>query len=255
MGAKVLLIEDDLDLGQIVDDLLTTEGFEVTAAATPEEALAAIERGRHDLIVADFVVDFQGGAGWEALQAIRQRAAPTPVGIFSGWKLDEAEAQRRGFVFALTKPVPSEKLLAAVAEHATARPLSGGQRQVIERYFAAIEGGDWIGLGGLCTDDVVYHLPGTDPQLSRTVEGRGALIGFAAETFRGFREPRFTIDEVIPLPAGALVRYHSSWAIAGGRASSEGAVVFELRGEEIARIGIRVDLAQIGALATGASQT
>src|SRR5687768_2105639 len=108
MGAKVLLIEDDADLELIVDELLTSEGFEVTAAATPDEAVAAIERARQDLIIADFVVDFRGGNGWEALQEIRDRAAPTPVGIFSGWKIDEAEAQRRGFVFALNKPASSE---------------------------------------------------------------------------------------------------------------------------------------------------
>jgi CheY-like chemotaxis protein/ketosteroid isomerase-like protein len=249
MGAKVLLIEDDLDLEEIIDELLTSEGFEVTAATTPAEAVAALERVRHDLVVADFVVDFRGGAGWAALEEIRARAAPTPVGIFSGWKIDEAEAQRRGFVFALAKPVASEALLAAIAGHATAPPLSPGQRQLIDRYFAAIERGDWAGLGALCTDDVGYHLPGTHPRLSRTVRGRDAFVAFAEETFRVFREPRFAVEEVITLPSGALVRYQSSWAVAGQRPSSRGAIVFELRGEAIARIGIRVDVNQLGALA------
>jgi CheY-like chemotaxis protein/ketosteroid isomerase-like protein len=253
MGSKVLLIEDDRDLREIVDDLLTSEGFEVTAAASHAEALAALERARFDLVVADFIVDFENGAGWEVLQPIRDRAAPTPVGIVSGWMIDELEAQRRGYVFALPKPFSSMKLLAAVAAHATAPPLSEDQRRLFARYFAVLELGEWTELGSLCTDDVEYHLPGDDPRLSRTVSGRDELVAFAEETFRGFRAPRFELQELIALPAGGLVRYQSSWDAGGQRASAPGAVVFELRGDAIARIGIRVDAQAIGALAAGAS--
>ena len=141
------------------------------------------------------------------------------------------------------------KLLAAVAAHATAPSLSAPQRRVLEQYFVALEQSEWAGLGALCTDDVEYHLPGDDPMLSRTVSGRGAFVAFAEETFRVFREPRFELQELISLPTGALARYQASWDAGGQRASAPGAVVFELRGEAIARIGIRVDVQAIGRVA------
>ena len=128
------------------------------------------------------------------------------------------------------------------------------QRSTLEGYFAALERADWGALGELCTEDVVYHVPGKDPRLSRKVIGRAAFVAMAEEMFQTFRAPQFAISEVIPLPAGALVRYRSSWEVSPvGRTVADSAIAFVLRDGRIAQIGIRIDLVRIGALASGAA--
>lgn len=241
MASRVLLIENDLDLATVVGELLEDAGFEVVLAPTPTHGATALDGGEVDLVVCDFY----GGvadASWAALARLRDAAAPRPVGIMTGWPVTPTEAQRRGFAFVLAKPCAGEALLAEVGAHARVPPVAPTTVEVIRAYFAALERGDWAGLGALCTADVVYHVPG-DHRLSRTVRGRRAFEAFAAETFRDFHEPRFEVDEVTPLPSGALARYRGRWA--GGEA--EGAVVFGLSGGAIASIGIRVDLAAISA--------
>ncbi|HLM63534.1 MAG TPA: nuclear transport factor 2 family protein [Acidimicrobiales bacterium] len=50
-------------------------------------------------------------------------------------------------------------------------------RQVVERYWAAAEGRDWVRFAALVADDVVYEVP----QTRERVRGRDAYVRFNAE--------------------------------------------------------------------------
>ncbi len=115
-GAKLLLVENEPDLQEVMVELLEADGFQAVTTDSVQSALDALARTRFNLVLTDFQL---GGelAPWQELQRIREAAKPAPVGIVTGAVIDSAEAQRRGFAFAIQKPFEWEALLAQVLEH------------------------------------------------------------------------------------------------------------------------------------------
>jgi CheY-like chemotaxis protein len=62
VGKKVLVVEDDEDIVQLVSFLLETEGYEVSTAANGQEALDSVAGCRPDLILLDMKMPVMGGA-------------------------------------------------------------------------------------------------------------------------------------------------------------------------------------------------
>lgn len=69
MGVKVLLVDDDVELVEMLRDYLEREGFEVDAAHDGDAGVAAALSGRHDIAVLDVMMP--GRSGTEALGLIR----------------------------------------------------------------------------------------------------------------------------------------------------------------------------------------
>jgi len=115
-GAKLLLVENEPDLLEVMVELLEADGFEAVTTDSVPAALQALAKTRFSLVLTDFQL---GGpqAPWQELQRILDAAQPAPVGIVTGAAIDPAEAQRRGFAFALQKPFDWDVLLARVMEH------------------------------------------------------------------------------------------------------------------------------------------
>jgi DNA-binding response OmpR family regulator len=71
-GPAVLIIEDDDEVREMVDTVLTDAGFEVMTAATAWEAVALVEEKKFDLMVAD--IRLPGGLnGLQMAQHVRER--------------------------------------------------------------------------------------------------------------------------------------------------------------------------------------
>ena len=51
--ANILVIDDDREVLDVVEDLLTESGYKVTTAENGQEALAALDEGDFDLAVVD----------------------------------------------------------------------------------------------------------------------------------------------------------------------------------------------------------
>jgi two-component system response regulator GlrR len=115
-GAKLLLVENEPDLLEVMVELLEADGFVAVTTDSVPAALRALEEGQFSLVLTDFQLGGQQ-APWQELQRIRDAAQPAPVGIVTGAAIDPAEAQRRGFAFALQKPFDWEVLLSHVMEH------------------------------------------------------------------------------------------------------------------------------------------
>jgi ketosteroid isomerase-like protein len=130
--------------------------------------------------------------------------------------------------------------------------VDAGRSEAIGRYFEALTRKDWDALAELCTEDVEYHVPGSDPTHSRTAVGRDALRRLAASAFADFADAIFTVVEVLPLPAALVGRYRARWTSpAGAPAEIDGAVLFHFRGEAISSIGVRLDLQRVAATMAG----
>lgn len=112
MKGKSLLVVDDERI--ILDSLsreMATAGFEVTTAASGEEAIARINTGFFDLVTTD--LSMPGLDGFHVLQAAKQRSSQTIVIILTGnGDLDSAiQALRLGADDFLQKPCDTDELL------------------------------------------------------------------------------------------------------------------------------------------------
>lgn len=61
MGAKVLVVDDDPDIRDVLEALLEGEGFEIVLANDGEQALEAIKKENPDLMVLDLLMPVMDG--------------------------------------------------------------------------------------------------------------------------------------------------------------------------------------------------
>lgn len=81
-SAKLLLVDDDQELCQLMGQYLKTEGFEISFAHSAEEALPLLrDNNQYDLLIFDIMMP--GQSGLELLQQIRPLIT-TPVIMLTG---------------------------------------------------------------------------------------------------------------------------------------------------------------------------
>lgn len=114
-AAQILLVEDNLDLRGMLLDWLRAGGYEATAAATGEEALAMARRRRYDLVLTDLALP--GISGLELLDLLLSLDPEVSVIFVSGRaSMDDAVAalrEGRAFDF-LLKPLNLAQLRLAM---------------------------------------------------------------------------------------------------------------------------------------------
>lgn len=116
MNARILIIEDEADLRDLVRMYLEKEGIEVDAAGDAEAGLELTGKNQYDLIILD--INLPGMDGFEFLQVFRKKN-DTPVIIVSARESDEDVVMGLGigadeFV---VKPFAPKVLVARVRAH------------------------------------------------------------------------------------------------------------------------------------------
>jgi len=117
-GRKVLIIEDNLDAGQTLADLLRLQGHEVAFAADGRAGIAAARDLRPEVVFCDIgLPDMDGCEVAEALRA-DPRLEATRLVALTGYarEQDRLRAARAGFDTHLSKPAAIEELLAVLAK-------------------------------------------------------------------------------------------------------------------------------------------
>lgn len=111
--AKLLLVEDNLNLAKIIGEELAQAGFTVVQAADGLSALELNAREQPDLIILDWMLPKLDGIG--VLQQIRQRSA-TPVLMLTARdeEADRIFGLNAGADDYLTKPFSTGELVARV---------------------------------------------------------------------------------------------------------------------------------------------
>ena len=130
-GARLLLVEDDESLVELLSYTFEREGFEVVHTADGEEALVLVAEQAPDLIVLDWMVE--GLSGIEVCRQLRRSpdAAAIPIILLTA-RGDEAD-RLRGFETGaddyVTKPFSPKELVArAQAILRRARPALAGEK-------------------------------------------------------------------------------------------------------------------------------
>ena len=107
-GWRVLVVEDNVEVGQFSTQLLQDLGYETTWAASGSEALRILsEANGFEVVFSDVVMP--GMTGVELGEEIRRRHPDLPVVLTSGYSHVLAEEGRHGFEL-LHKPYAVEEL-------------------------------------------------------------------------------------------------------------------------------------------------
>ncbi|HVC12664.1 MAG TPA: sigma 54-interacting transcriptional regulator [Burkholderiales bacterium] len=132
---RVLLVDDDRDLLQLIAMRLAAVGYAVTAAESGEAALTSLAVSRPHVVVTD--LRMRGMDGMALFDAIHRQAPSLPVIILTAHgTIPEAVAATRHGVFGfLTKPFDSKMLLDTVGD---ALRLSSAPRGDAEDWRAGI---------------------------------------------------------------------------------------------------------------------
>lgn len=127
---RILLIEDEEKLRRVVRLHLESEGHEVWAHASAEEAWAAA--GDADLVLTD--LKLPGMDGMSLLAKIRESNTEVPVVVMTAFGNIETavEAMKHGALDFLQKPFSLDHLSAVVRKAASLRQLLGENRQLKE---------------------------------------------------------------------------------------------------------------------------
>jgi two-component system, OmpR family, copper resistance phosphate regulon response regulator CusR len=111
---RVLIVEDERKLAQVLSSALQAEHYDVLVALTGEDGLARASQERFDLVVLDLMLP--GRSGLEILRTLRERRVETPVLILTA--RDGVEDRVRGLDLGaddyLVKPFALAELLARI---------------------------------------------------------------------------------------------------------------------------------------------
>jgi CheY-like chemotaxis protein len=114
MGLKVLLVDDEPDIIEVIQDRLEAYGFTVVTAGTGLEALKKLSVEKFDGVFLDVKMPEMGGI--EALEEIRKRDKQTPIIIITSSSTREAaiDAIAKGANEYILKPFEWQDLKAKI---------------------------------------------------------------------------------------------------------------------------------------------
>jgi len=118
---KILVIDDEENIANLVKDILESEGFEVTLAYDGEWALEKIHQITPDLVILD--LRLPGMSGYQVCQKIREDISLAHIPIIMLTAKGSTSDKVIGLSFApddyVTKPFQAEELVARVKTHLT----------------------------------------------------------------------------------------------------------------------------------------
>lgn len=114
MGLKVLVVDDEKDIVEVIQDRLEAYGFTVATAGNGLEALKKLSTEKFDGIFLDVKMPEMGGI--EALEEIRKRDKKIPIIIITSSSTREAavDAVAKGASDYVLKPFEWEELKAKI---------------------------------------------------------------------------------------------------------------------------------------------
>lgn len=110
---NILIVDDDLHIGNVLEETLTGEGYSVTRAYSGTEAVLVLSRIKPDLVLLDLMLP--GLSGEEVLPHIK--GIPVIVTSAKAEVDNKVELLLGGAVDYVTKPFHTKELLARIAVH------------------------------------------------------------------------------------------------------------------------------------------
>ncbi|MCA0400987.1 MAG: sigma-54 dependent transcriptional regulator [Proteobacteria bacterium] len=117
MASDILIVDDEADIRELVAGILDDEGYRTRVAAHADEALAAIETRRPNLIFLDIWIQGSRLDGLQLLEVIKELHPEIPVVMISGHgNIETAVAAiRKGAYDFIEKPFKADRLVLVAA--------------------------------------------------------------------------------------------------------------------------------------------
>jgi DNA-binding NtrC family response regulator len=111
---RILVIDDEPDIRDSLEALLTAERYRVDLAANATEGLKRLESSTYDLVLLDLMMPDK--SGMQVLEEVRQRDNETPIFLITAYGSIEVAVQalKRGANDYFPKPWDNEKLLVEI---------------------------------------------------------------------------------------------------------------------------------------------
>ncbi|MBF0545183.1 MAG: response regulator transcription factor [Candidatus Riflebacteria bacterium] len=173
---KILIIDDDQDLGELLKTYLSSEGFSVTICLSGDDGLKEAVKGSYELLILDVMLP--GINGFDVLRQIRQQSqVPVIMLTARGDEIDRIVGLELGADDYLPKPFNPRELVAR-----------------IKAIFRRISNKQLVGDGEeiLTVGDVEMHISG------RSVRRCGESVDLT--------EVEFQILEILLRSAGKVVQ-------------------------------------------------
>jgi DNA-binding response OmpR family regulator len=128
--ARILIVDDEVDIVGLLTELLREAGYEVISAPDGRAAIRTLYQAQPDLVLLD--VAMPGLDGWQTLERIRDMS-DVPVLLLTARAREEDKVRglQAGANDYVTKPFSTRELLARVDAHLRAR---SGSKAVTETY-------------------------------------------------------------------------------------------------------------------------
>jgi CheY-like chemotaxis protein len=110
--ARILLVEDDQDVREMLVDSIAHSGHSVTAAQNGDAALVLLDKGEFDLLITD--VRMPGAVNGFALASIARRLRPT-LRIICATGYADAREEPGTCDLVLRKPFSARKIVDLIA--------------------------------------------------------------------------------------------------------------------------------------------
>jgi DNA-binding NtrC family response regulator len=133
MAARVLIVDDEVNIRTALARILEKAGYEVAAAESGDQALSFLHEASFDLVLTD--LKMVGTSGMEVLRAVKQSHPDSEVILLTAYGTIESavEAMKLGAYDYLTKPLDPERLTHVVAKASEYRALRAEVRQLREQ--------------------------------------------------------------------------------------------------------------------------
>lgn len=145
-AAKLLLVEDDPALSELLEYRFTNEGYDVRTTADGDEALLFAAEDAPDLVILDWMIE--GTSGIEVCRRLRRDKATAHVPIIMLTARETEDDRVRGLETGaddyLTKPFSPRELLARVA--------------AVMRRIRPVLAGETIETGDLSLDPMAHRV-------------------------------------------------------------------------------------------------
>ena len=116
---KVMIVDDEKEIIELVENMLGAEGIEVIEALSGKECLRKLKNEKPDFIFLDIMMP--GMDGWETLKAIKkdEKLGDIPIAMFTVKPLTSNVLKREEIeeiVDYVTKPFSKEDLLEVIRQ-------------------------------------------------------------------------------------------------------------------------------------------
>ena len=206
--ARVLVIDDEPIIRDVLQEILSREGYAIESVSDAEAGLKALESGQHDLIILDLMLP--GIGGFETLKEIKRRDPDSVVVMITAYGSVETavQAMRMGAHDYLTKPFKNDDVLRTLSTGLRHRRLLDENRSLRRALQGKARFGELVGKSPAMQQ--LYRLieqvaPSRSTVLIQGESGTGKeLVAQAIHLKSGRPEEAFVVVNSGSMPADLL---------------------------------------------------